>query len=391
MGAMTRRWQRLRAQYGAPVADGFAVLFSIVGTIAATESNPRWVDLPRWVIAVTGAAGTVLLWWRRRHPVRLTLGSAVLFLFSHNPVPLLYGLYSAAVARRDRVLVAIVVAGGVAFAVPELMRIERFTLGTVISAMMQAIAVAAIGAYVGARRDLVASLRERAERAEEERELRADQAKASERARIAREMHDVLAHKVSLIALHAGALEVNADAGADRVEEAASLIRTTAHQTLEELREVLGVLRSEAGAEGADLVPTATVADIARLVDASRTAGITVELVDELPDATARAVYRVVQEGLTNVHKHARGAATVVTIAGSEFDGVTVAVVNRAPVAAALLGEQLPGSGSGLVGLGERIRLLGGTFDSGAEPSGGWAMRAWLPWAGAPVEPVASA
>lgn len=391
MGAMTRRWQRLRAQYGAPVADGFAVLFSIVGTIAATESNPRWVDLPRWVIAVTGAAGTVLLWWRRRHPVRLTLGSAVLFLFSHNPVPLLYGLYSAAVARRDRVLVAIVVAGGVAFAVPELMRIERFTWGIVISAMMQAIAVAAIGAYVGARRDLVASLRERAERAEEERELRADQAKASERARIAREMHDVLAHKVSLIALHAGALEVNADAGADRVEEAASLIRTTAHQTLEELREVLGVLRSEAGAEGADLVPTATVADIARLVDASRTAGITVELVDELPDATARAVYRVVQEGLTNVHKHARGAATVVTIAGSEFDGVTVAVVNRAPVAAALLGEQLPGSGSGLVGLGERIRLLGGTFDSGAEPSGGWAMRAWLPWAGAPVEPVASA
>ena len=180
-------------------------------------------------------------------------------------------------ARRDRVLVAIVVAGGVAFAVPELMRIERFTLGTVISAMMQAIAVAAIGAYVGARRDLVASLRERAERAEEERELRADQAKASERARIAREMHDVLAHKVSLIALHAGALEVNADAGADRVEEAASLIRTTAHQTLEELREVLGVLRSEAGAEGADLVPTATVADIARLVDASRTAGITVD------------------------------------------------------------------------------------------------------------------
>ena len=394
MGAMARRWQRLRAQYGAPVADGFAVLFSIVGTIAATESNPRWVDLPRWVIAVTGAAGTVLLWWRRRHPVRLTLGSAVLFLFSHNPVPLLYGLYSAAVARRDRVLVAIVVAGGVAFAVPELMRIERFNLGIVISAMMQAIAVAAIGAYVGARRDLVASLRERAERAEEERELRADQAKASERARIAREMHDVLAHKVSLIALHAGALEVNADAGSDRVEEAASLIRTTAHQTLEELREVLGVLRSEAGAEGSDLVPTATVADIARLVDASRTAGVTVELVDELPelpDATARAVYRMVQEGLTNVHKHARGAATVVTITGSESDGVIVAVVNRAPVAAGLLGEQLPGSGSGLVGLGERIRLLGGTFDSGAEPGGGWAMRAWLPWAGAPAEPVASA
>lgn len=394
MGATTARVQRLRARYGAPVADGFAILLSIVGTIAATESNPRWVDVPRWVIAATGAAGTVLLWWRRRHPVRLTIGSAFLFLFSHNPVPLLYGLYSAAVVRRDRVLVAIVVAGGVAFAIPELMRIERFNVGLVVSAMMQAIAVAAIGAYVGARRDLVASLRERAERAEEERELRAEQAKAGERARIAREMHDVLAHKVSLIALHAGALEVNADAGPQRVEEAASLIRTTAHQTLEELREVLGVLRSEGGADGADLAPTATVADIARLVDASRAAGVGVELVDEvpdLPDATARAVYRLVQEGLTNVHKHARGAATVVTVVGSEPDGVTVSVVNRAPVAAALLGDHLPGSGSGLVGLSERIRLLGGTFDSGAEPSGGWALRAWLPWAGAPAETVVSA
>ena len=204
----------------------------------------------------------------------------------------------------------------------------------------------AAGAYIGARRDLVASLRERAERAEGERELRAEQAKVGERARIAREMHDVLAHKVSLIALHAGALEVSTDDA--RTRESAALIRTTAAQAMNDLREVLGVLRA-GGGEDDELRPHVGTDDIERIVDASRAAGVRVTLTVDtpapLPDVLDRTAHRVVQEALTNVHKHARAAATTVTIAGEPAHGVSVEVVNQRPVAADAL---LPGSGAGL-------------------------------------------
>ncbi|MEO5901995.1 MAG: two-component sensor histidine kinase, partial [Ilumatobacteraceae bacterium] len=129
-----------------------------------------------------------------------------------------------------------------------------------------------------------------------------------------------------------------------------------------------------------ELAPPPRAEDVARLVEASRSAGVRTELVmlvDELPDAVARTAYRVVQEGLTNVHKHARGAASCVTVSGDEARGVTVDVVNRRPVSGASL---LPGSGAGLLGLRERVSLVGGTLRSGPSPDGGWQLSAWLPW-----------
>jgi signal transduction histidine kinase len=197
-------------------------------------------------------------------------------------------------------------------------------------------------------------------------------------------MHDVLAHKVSLIALHAGALEVNPDAGAARVEEVSGVIRVTAGQALEELRAVLGLLRDGDGA-GDDLAPPPQLADIARLVESSRAAGLDVSYraeVAALPDGIARAAYRVVQEALTNVHKHAPGAPTAVTLTGDEGTGVTVTVENGPPPAPAA--PALPGSGAGLVGLGERVRLLGGRLDAQPTDGGGWRLVAWIPWAAAP-------
>jgi signal transduction histidine kinase len=143
-------------------------------------------------------------------------------------------------------------------------------------------------------------------RAEAEQESRAEQARLAERARIAREMHDVLAHKVSLIAMHAGALEMQRVPDPEQVARTAGLIRTTAREAMEDLRDVLGVLR----ADTVDLAPPPRRDDIARVVDASRAAGVQAELrmdVDELPDGLARTAHRIVQEGLTNVHKHARG------------------------------------------------------------------------------------
>ena len=99
-----------------------------------------------------------------------------------------------------------------------------------------------------------------------------------------------------------------------------------------------------------------------------------------MPDSIARTAYRVVQEGLTNVHKHARGAATAVSLKGSPQHGISIEVVNQRPVSAATL---LPGSGAGLVGLRERIALVGGTMQSGACTGGGWRLTAWLPWVAA--------
>jgi signal transduction histidine kinase len=185
------------------------------------------------------------------------------------------------------------------------------------------------------------SLRDRAERAEAERELRAEQARLGERARIAQEMHDVLAHKVSLIALHAGGLEVNPAVGPEKVESSAGLIRETARQAMEDLREVLGVLQTDLSTDGADLAPVPRATDLTRLVEASRAAGVDLSseliLPADVPVSIGRTVYRIVQESLTNVHKHARDAATEVLVRGAVGEGVTVQVTNIRPVAAGFL------------------------------------------------------
>lgn len=375
-----RRWWR---RVGPVLADTTLIGLSTLVALTSIVSSPGWVDLPLVALAGIGFVGTTVLLRRRQWPAPVALVGLAVFCSTFNPVAMCAGLFTTAVRGRDRILV-----GTTAIVVGGLMVWDQATnTASPAESAFRTVGLmapfVAIGAYVGVRRDLVAGLRDRAERAEAERELRAEQARTAERARIAREMHDVLAHKVSLIALHAGALEVNADAGAAHVEESAALIRSTARQTLEELREVLGVLRSDVEPDGADVTPTARSEDIARLVEASRSAGATVTLdgeVPDLPDATARAVHRIVQEALTNVNKHARAAATVVDVRGDEAAGVTVAVVNVRPVAAGLISDALPGAGSGLLGLAERVRLAGGTIDCGPEPDGGWAVRAWLPW-----------
>ena len=183
-------------------------------------------------------------------------------------------------------------------------------------------AVIAWGMFVRSRRQLVLSLRDRAERAEAEQQLRVEQARQHERARIAREMHDVLAHRISLLSLHAGALEFHPDAPPEEIARAAGVIRASAHDALEDLRTVIGVLRAEAG-DGDPEPPQPTLADLPALIEESREAGMQVRFECELaepaavPAATGRSAYRIVQEGLTNARKHARGAAVEVTVEGT--------------------------------------------------------------------------
>jgi signal transduction histidine kinase len=231
----------------------------------------------------------------------------------------------------------------------------------------------AVGGYAATRRELTASLRERAERAEAEQRLRNEQARTAERSRIAREMHDVLGHKITLISLHAGGLEVNAHARPARIEQGAALIRATAQEALEELRNILGVLRSEHGDSFEELP------DLRRLVDSWARTGTEITLngdIATMPVATARAAYRLVQEGLTNAHKHAPGTAVTISVSKGEGDDVTITVVNERP---RLHSSQAPSPGVGLVGLAERLRLIGGTLHSGPDDAGGWRLEGRLP------------
>lgn len=321
---------------------------------------------------------------------------------------LLPALVSTAARVRDRRLVAVSAAALVALAwgrsaVPFLDLAELLSFAVFTGAVFVGLPVAA-GAYLGTRRDLLVELRSRAERAETEQHLRAQKARVGERARIAQEMHDVLAHKISLVVLHAGALEVQAGASPAEVQRVAGLIRTTARQSMEELRGVLGVLRTDAGPEvdadvlvdrgagDAALGPQPALADVARLVAASAEAGVRVRLQDNVgadeavPSLVGRTAYRVVQEGLTNVHKHAVGAAVVVVLSGGPEAGLTVEVRNVPPVTGP--GAPLvPGAGMGLEGLRERVRLAGGDLRAGTGEDGGFSLRADLPWPGQAAVP----
>ncbi|REE99786.1 sensor histidine kinase [Thermomonospora umbrina] len=235
-----------------------------------------------------------------------------------------------------------------------------------------------LGLYMGTRKQLIASLQERTRRLERERTLLAERARVEERTRIAREMHDVVANRVSVMVVHAAALKAVAGRDPDRAVETAVVIGDMGRQALDELRQVIGVLRL---GEANDPQATPGLEDFRELVAQSGAAGLKVDLTTEiedgaLPPAMARTVYRVIQEALTNVHKHAGQAVTRVTIRQMP-EIIEIAVCNERPTDGPVHG--LPGGGNGLVGLRERVTALGGAFESGPEPGGGFAVRARIP------------
>ncbi|MEU7015576.1 histidine kinase [Streptomyces sp. NPDC046385] len=263
------------------------------------------------------------------------------------------------------------------------------------------------GLYIGARRRLMESLRERADSLEQELSLLADRAeqraqwaRREERTRIAREMHDVVAHRVSLMVVHAAALQAVALKDPQKAVRNAALVGDMGRQALTELREMLGVLREEvprvspalplaAVGRAAAAAAEAAAADggpcldaLEALVEQSRQAGAVVELV-VLGEPRAygaeveQTAYRVVQEALTNVHKHAAGAEVVVRLAHREAE--VAMQVENGPSDAAAADAHLPSGGNGLVGMRERVSGLGGVFVSGPTDAGGFKVSAVLP------------
>ena len=296
------------------------------------------------------------------------------------------------VAERKRLSVAIAVAGtGIA---AHLIRGAWQPISGLPYLWWTVLVVVAYAALVGwgtlirANRALISSLRERAERAEADQARRVAEGRAAERARIAREMHDVLAHRLSLLATYAGALAYRPDAPPEQLSRAAEVVRSNVHQALDELREVIGVLRDDSLPDlAAGSRPLPGIADLPELIGESRAAGMPVEAGGEawsatgVPDAAGRTAYRVVQEGLTNARKHAPGQPVSVTLAGGPGTGLEVSVINRLDLASAPGGAAapVPGTGRGLIGLSERLELAGGRLDWRNSPPE-FRLCAWLPW-----------
>ncbi|MEG3635903.1 sensor histidine kinase [Micromonospora palythoicola] len=379
------------------LVDSLAFLASLAWVVLASfdaaSPNPAFAErLPYdWMIvadAFFGLACTAALWWRRRWPVGLVLATLPMALFSTaSSIALLIIYFTAVVHRRTAVALAVTGAGLLTNFFFTLLRPDpagSYWISTLWGVVITLL-VLAWGMFVRARRQLVLSLRERAERAEAEQQLRVAQARQLERTRIAREMHDVLAHRISLLSLHAGALEFRPDAPAPEVARAAGVIRDSAHAALQDLREVIGVLRAETALPDDPERPQPTLDDLPALIAESRAAGTRVELregvaaPDRLPVAVGRSVYRIVQEGLTNARKHAHGAAVTVGLNGAPGDGLRVEIRNRRPVGEAPR-TPIPGTGTGLVGIAERVSLAGGRLEHGCDERGDFRLAAWLPW-----------
>lgn len=253
-------------------------------------------------------------------------------------------------------------------------------------------AVVGWGAWMQAHRALIESLEERARRAEAEQATRMEQARQGERTRIAREMHDALAHRLSVLATMAGALEYNPNAPPVELARAADAIRSTAHLALVDMRDVLGVLRADPTTERSSEPglerPQPTLHDLPELVGEWRRIGMVVDVEDELErrdhDRIAaglgRTVYRIVQEALTNAHKHAPGETVLITLGGRPGGALTVTVLNRMPEDGPE--STVPGSGAGLVGMAERVDVANGSFEAGPTSDGEHRVHASLPWRG---------
>jgi signal transduction histidine kinase len=391
------RWERLlapRGLYADPgdsrtLRDWFVdtAMFLIAIGIGIAGLSNLWDGRgagERGLDVAIGIGASLTLWRRRTQPV----GVAVVTLLASSIFAMPAGaavlaIFNAAIRVPRRSLAAI---AALAVAAEVTFPLVNPEAGSFLSQLLFALLLTAValgwGLLVRARRELVGSIRDRAEWVETEQRHRVEQAREAERRRIAHEMHDVLAHRLSLLSVQAGALEFRPDAPDAEVAKAAAVIRTTAATALEELREVIGVLREKPESEARP--PQPTLAQLPTLLDESRAARMTIheeidsEVVKTLPDALARAAYRVVQEGLTNARKHAPGATVDVRLDGRPGE-VVVQVLTRRPVRASAPALAAAGAGVGLIGLAERLAVVGGRLEHGPDDRGDFVLRATLP------------
>jgi signal transduction histidine kinase len=357
------------------VVDTFIFLFAVIfglWTYADSQNDPVGSGL----LAADFFSGMLLcltLWFRRRWPVPLALIAAVISTYSDAASgATLILIMTVAIHKPWRSTLLVFAANAISLTAYIQIRHKDEQAALIVAATAIYIAVAGWGLYIRSRRMLLQTLRDRAERAEIVANLQAEQAQLRAREEIAREMHDVLGHRLSLLSVHAGALAYRSDASSEEVAGAAEVIRASAHQALQDLREVIGVLRAPVGE-----LPQPTFADLPGLVEGSREAGMPVDLVLDapgpLPEHVGRTAYRIVQEGLTNALKHAPGEPVTISVMGAPGNGLSVELRNPAP-------NRRRGDGQGLKGLSERAALVDGRLEHGRTADGDFRLFAWLPW-----------
>jgi signal transduction histidine kinase len=378
---------------GPDALDFVLVAFLAMATVGQTVSRTEGgrITAPTALNVVLALLCAVPVLWRRRRPL-LVLGAVELGVVLHlvlvtpdlrvGAFPLVVAVYS--LALRGQRAVSLRAAAAVAAINTAVVGIE-YLLGNwtgIGDTLFHAVLVAAawaVGENLRTRRAYLAGLVERAERLERERETATQRAALEERARIARELHDVVAHHVSAIAVQAGAAEEIAERDPARARAVLATIQSTSRQALAEMRALVGVLQDEPAPQ---LTPAARLADVEQLVAHSRDAGLDVRLrVDgaprALPEALDLSAYRIVQEALTNTLKHA-GAVHVDVAVRYGDDAVELLVEDDGRTSAAD-GAALPGAGRGLVGMRERVALFHGQLDVGRTARGGFRVHAVLP------------
>ncbi|WP_225808858.1 sensor histidine kinase [Streptomyces spinosus] len=425
--ALTGPWWWVRRR--SAVFDGGLALVSALECAAEGIPFARDAGIPASVGIVFGlVAGSVLL-VRRKWPIAVVLVAIAITPAQMGFLMGVVGLYTLAACELPRRVIGVL--SGMSLlgtAVVTFVRVRQdmsrgdLTLGdwfVPFAAVTTALGLTAppvlLGLYVGARRRLMESLRERADSLERELQLlaeraeeRAEWARNEERTRIAREMHDVVAHRVSLMVVHAAALQAVARKDPEKAVRNAALVGDMGRQALTELREMLGVLRAGEGAgRRAASAPLAVVGEAAaaaasrvaevegaaegpslseldELIGQSAAAGMVVDLsvegeVRPYAAEVEQTAYRVVQEALTNVHKHAAGAKTHVRLA-HRVSEIAMQVENEPPPEpASASAAGLPSGGNGLVGMRERVVALGGVFVSGPTDAGGFRVSAVIP------------
>jgi signal transduction histidine kinase len=385
-----QEWARARPS---TVDVGLAVVMAVIAVIevgAAPEPGEQQADLGAYLLV---AAGCLALVWRRAAPLLVAaVATAVLCAYwaagySSLLAPLgLPALYSLVVHDEDRrrawVAYSLMCATLVVVASLTVLDTEDgFAWLNAAGMMVYLAATGVVAAVVRNRQRIFVDTQRRAEQAEADRLAEAERAVARERLRIAREMHDVVAHGMSAVAVQAAAAREVARTNPEQVERILERIEVVSRESLAELRRMLGVLRNTDD-QDTSLAPQPSLDDVAIAVARSVQSGVATELVVtgtpvELPPGVGLAAYRIVQEALTNVRKHA-GSRASATVAVEYRDGSVVVEVTDDGLGAAssLAGA---GGGNGLIGMAERVDAYGGRFTAAPRPGGGYAVRAELP------------
>jgi signal transduction histidine kinase len=382
-----RQHERIADALLAVLLTGLAVTFHVLHLETEdTVRPPSWWTIP----FVVGAVLPVAL--RRTYPIRsgltvvaVQIAAALLDIEGSGFLGVVVALYSIGAhtsgPRRNRALLAIVVGLGVLFVTG--MLVDELGIGSFISTIVVHVTAFVLGDNLRRRRDHAVGLIERAERAERENELIAHQRVAAERTRIARELHDVVAHSVSVMVIQAAAARRNLHTSPDTAETALSNIEATGRQTMNELRGILGVLRQDAATEHKGTtprsrVPQPSLAELDTLIEACSDLPITLDIEGELTDIQQSITltgYRVLQESLTNIRRHAGPVERVEVLVTRGNNKLDIEVRDDGRGAAADGAEP----GYGLAGMAERVAAVGGEHAAGPRPGGGWRVHVTLP------------